>query len=112
MRPLTGEPVYTLNAIWRETGNGYDVEFRFPMEWLNEDQQLMISVADVNSHTERRIDTVVTTITSDNAGALNKLIIRSPELDRIIRTGICRCQCMHRRSIPTGTRGAGQQCRA
>lgn len=85
VRPLTGEPVYTLNAIWRETGNGYDVEFRFPMEWLNEDQQLMISVADVNSHTERRIDTVVTTITSDNAGALNKLIIRSPELDRIIR---------------------------
>lgn len=84
VRPLTGEPVYTLNAIWRETGNGYDVEFRFPMEWLNEDQQLMISVADVNSHTERRIDTVVTTITSDNAGALNKLIIRSPELDRII----------------------------
>ena len=84
-KPVTGQPVYKLNAIWRETGNGYDVEFRFPIDWLSDDQHLMISVADVNSDTERNIDTVVATLPDDNAGALNKLIIRSPELDRIIK---------------------------
>ncbi len=85
VRPLTGDPVYKLNAIWRETDQGYDVEFRFPIDWLSDDQHLMISVADVNSDTERKIDTVVATISDDDAGSLNKLIIRSPELDRIIK---------------------------
>ena len=84
-KPVTGQPVYKLNAIWRETEKGYDVEFRFPLDWLSDDQHLMISVADVNSDTERNIDSVVATLPDDNAGALNKLIIRSPELDRIIK---------------------------
>ena len=85
VRPLTGKPVFKLNAIWRETEQGYDVEFRFPIEWLNDDQNLMISVADVSSETERKIDTVVATLSDDDAGSLNKLIIRTPELDRIIK---------------------------
>ncbi|MCK5263694.1 MAG: hypothetical protein KAJ92_08395, partial [Gammaproteobacteria bacterium] len=85
VRPLTGQPVYKLNAIWRETAQGYDVEFRFPTEWLSDDQHLMISVADINSDTERNIDTVVATLPDDDTGSLNKLIIRSPELDRIIK---------------------------
>ncbi|MDH5387453.1 MAG: ATP-binding protein [Gammaproteobacteria bacterium] len=84
-KPVTGQPVYKLNAIWRVTEKGYDVEFRFPLDWLSDDQHLMISVADVNSDTERNIDSVVATLPDDNAGALNKLIIRSPELDRIIK---------------------------
>ena len=84
-RPLTGQPVYKLSAIWRETAQGYDVEFRFPIDWLSDDQHLMISVADVSSATERKIDSVVATLHEDNAGELNKLIIRSPELDRIIK---------------------------
>ncbi len=85
IRPLTGQPVYKLNAIWRETAQGYEVEFRFPTEWLSDDQHLMISVADINSDTERNIDTVVATLPDDDTGSLNKLIIRSPELDRIIK---------------------------
>ena len=85
VKPLTGDPVYKLNAIWRETEQGYDVEFRFPIDWLSDDQHLMISVADVNSEAERKIDTVVATLPDDDAGLLNKLIIRSPELDRIIK---------------------------
>lgn len=84
VRPLTGQPVYKLNAIWRETAGGYDVEMRFPIDWLNDDKHLMISVVDVNSSTERKIDTVVATL-HDDVAALNKLIVRSPELDRIIK---------------------------
>ena len=84
-RPLTGQPVYKLNAIWRQTDQGYDVEFRFPIDWLSDDQHLMISVANVNSDTERGIDSIIGTLSGDGAGSLNKLIIRSPELDRIIQ---------------------------
>ena len=86
-KPVTGKPVYKLNAIWRETSHGYDVEFRFPIDWLSDDQHLMISVANVSSETERKIDTVVATLADDDNASLNKLIIRSPELDRII-TGL------------------------
>jgi len=85
VKPVTGKPEYALKAIWKDTGKGYDVEFRIPKQWMNNDQQLMISVADVNSRVERNIDTVVATLTNNTIGTLNKLVSRSPELDRIIR---------------------------
>ncbi len=84
-RPLTGKPEYALNAFWQDTGKGYDVEFRLPKEWLNNGQYFMISVADVNSEQERKIDTIVATLPNTKIGSLNKLIIRSAELDRIIK---------------------------
>ena len=84
-RPMTGRPVYSLNATWLETRNGYDVEFRFPIKWLNTNQNMMISVVDVNSRTERQIDAIVATLSNVDSGSLNKLIIRSPELDRILK---------------------------
>lgn len=85
IRPVTGAPIYKLNTIWRDSTDGYDVEFRFPIEWLNTDQQLMISVVDVNSSIERNIDTIVATLPKGNNGYLNRLITRSPELDRILK---------------------------
>ncbi|MCW8887680.1 MAG: ATP-binding protein, partial [Gammaproteobacteria bacterium] len=85
IRPVTGKPVYQLSAIWRDVANGYDVEFRLPIDWLNDDRQLLISVADVNSDVERNVDNVVATLADDMTGYLNRLIIRSPELDRILK---------------------------
>ena len=84
-KPITGQPIYTLNAIWLETAQGYDVEFKLPINWLNSDQHLMISVVDVNSKSERQIDNVVATLSSLNSDSLNKLIIRSADLDRILK---------------------------
>jgi signal transduction histidine kinase len=84
-RPVTGKPDYALSAIWKDTSKGYDVEFRLPKEWLNGDQHLLISIADVNSDVERKIDNVVATLPNIRTGYLNKLITRSPELDRIIK---------------------------
>lgn len=85
--PLTGKPEYALNAVWKDTSKGYDVEFRLPKAWLSNDQYLMLSVVDVNSDAQRKIESVVTTLPVNDSGTLNKLIIRSPELDRII-TGL------------------------
>ncbi len=84
VNPLTGKPEYALNAVWKDTSKGYDVEFRLPKTWLSNKQYLMLSVVDVNSDAQRKIETVVAT---NDSGTLNKLIIRSPELDRII-TGL------------------------
>lgn len=84
-RPTTGKPIYALHAVWQDKSHGYDIEFRLPIKWLNHDKQLMISIADVNSSTERKVDAVVATLSADNTGYLNKLITRSPELDRIIK---------------------------
>jgi len=85
VRPVTGKPNYALSAIWKDTTEGYDVEFRFPKKWLNDDQYLMISIADVNSSVERKIDTVVATLSGTGEGVLNRLISRSAGLDRIIQ---------------------------
>lgn len=87
VNPLTGKPEYALNAVWKDTRKGYDVEFRLPKAWLSNDQYLMLSVVDVNNEAERKIESVVATLPENDNGALNKLIIRSPELDRII-TGL------------------------
>lgn len=85
IRPSTGKPVYAIQAVWRDRPYGYDVEFRLPLQWLNHDKQLMLSVADVDSSIERKVDAVIATLAGDSAGYLNKLITRSPELDRIIK---------------------------
>lgn len=85
--PLTGKPEYAINAVWKDTRKGYEVEFRLPKAWLSNEQYLMLSVVDVNSDLTRKIESVVSTLPENDSGALNKLITRSPELDRII-TGL------------------------
>lgn len=87
VKPRTDLPVYGLNAVWKDTRKGYDVEFRLLKKWLSDSQNLMISVADVNNSNDRIVETVVATLPHNKSEALNKLIIRSPELDRII-TGL------------------------
>lgn len=87
VKPLTGKPEYGLHAIWQDTRDGYDLEFRLQKNWLNDNKNLVISVADVNNSKYRKVETVVATLAPNNNAGLNKLIIRSPELDRII-TGL------------------------
>lgn len=81
---VTGDPDYKLRAFWKNTNSGYDLEFRMPKDWLNDEQSFKIMVADVNSEQEREINNIVATIPNNDTNSLNKLIIRSPELDRII----------------------------
>jgi signal transduction histidine kinase len=95
IKPHTGVAEYGLTAIWKDTSNGYDVEFRLPKKWLNDNQDFMISVADVNNKKQRKTETIVASLPPNGSETLNKLIIRSPELDKIINglgyadTNIC-----------------------
>ncbi len=93
--PVTGQPIYALSGLWRELADGYYLELRLPVSWLGSQQQMMISVANVDSPVERQIDSIVATLKKENAGKLNLLITRSPQLDRILQgigsadAGIC-----------------------
>ena len=84
-KALTGKPEYALSGVWQDTEKGYDLEFRLPKQWLDKNQHLLISVVDVNDEKERKISSVISTIKSQSSDTLNKLIIRSIELDRILK---------------------------
>ncbi|MGB5518647.1 MAG: ATP-binding protein [Gammaproteobacteria bacterium] len=83
--PTTGQPVNALYGIWRERKGGYDLELRLPSTWLGKYPQMMISVANVDSAMERRINSVIATQQKHHRDIPNALITRSPELDRILQ---------------------------
>ena len=93
--PETGQPVYAITGIWQERTDGYDLELRIPGSWVGAQPHLMFSVVNVDSTVEHQIDSIVATLKNENAGKLNLLITRSPELDRILQglgsadAGIC-----------------------
>lgn len=93
--PLTGKPVYAVFGEWREGSDGYYLEMRLPASWVKAQPYMTISVANVDSIEERRVDTVVATLNLAAADRPNLLITRSPELGRILQglgsaeAGIC-----------------------
>ncbi len=82
---VNGQPVYGLSGVWRQRSDGYDVELRLPAAWLGSQPRMTVSVADVDSPVERKIDTIVATYRQDADNEVNLLITRSPELDRILQ---------------------------
>jgi len=93
--PETGKPVYAISGIWQERADGYYLELRIPGSWVGTQPHLMFSVVNVDSTVERQIDSIVATLEKEHAGKLNRLITRSPQLDRILQglgsadAGIC-----------------------
>jgi signal transduction histidine kinase len=93
--PLTGQALFDLSGVWRERTDGYDLEFRLPADWLGPERRLLLSVVDVNDPDERAIDAIVGTLPTQWSGTFNRLILRSPELQRILQglgrsdAGIC-----------------------
>jgi len=93
--PLTSQALFDLSGVWRERSDGYDLEFRLPAGWLGPERRLLLSVVDVNDPDERHIDAIVGTLPKQWSGTFNRLILRSPELQRILHglgrsdAGIC-----------------------
>lgn len=93
--PATGKPVYAITGVWREKKDGYDLEIKIPTARMSPQPRLMISVADVNSPVERGIESIIATLVQENHDTLNRLLVRSAELDQILRSlgasdaGIC-----------------------
>ena len=93
--PETGKPLYAISGVWQQRADGYYLELRIPGSWVGAQPHLMFSVANVDSMAERQIDSIVATLEKEHAGKLNRLITRSPQLDRILQglgsadAGIC-----------------------
>lgn len=80
----TGQHVSAVYADWRETKTGYDVELRFPKQWIDPQRRLSISIVNVFSNNERSIDTIVSTKVLDSS-LLNPVLVRSTAISSAIK---------------------------
>lgn len=79
-----GTPQYRIQGQARITNTGYVVEFALPADFLDSSHHLGIAVADVVDQGERVVDTLVRSFPSIAQGQYNRLIVRSPETERIL----------------------------
>jgi len=82
-KSINGQNVNAVYGVWHETSSGYDLEFRFPREWLEPNRRLSLSVVNVFGENERYPDTIVSTHAKD-ASALNRLLFQSQEISSVI----------------------------
>jgi signal transduction histidine kinase len=115
--PVTQGTAFEVHGVWREHAEGYDLEFRLPADWLGPQRHVLLSVVDVNDPDERHIDAIVGTLPTQWSGRFNRLILRSPELQRILRglgranAGICVVDRYRRvRAVLGGQASEGNLC--
>ena len=78
-----GRHISAVYGVWRETSEGYDLELRFPSDWLGSERRLSISVVDVFGENERYLDTIVSTQLLGNE-ILNPLLFHSKRISDAI----------------------------
>lgn len=81
---VSGHHVNAVYAVWRETADGYDIEFRLPKQWLEPQRRLSISMVNVFGENERNPDTIVSTQVL-NSDLLNPALVRSSAISRAIK---------------------------
>jgi len=81
---LDGRAVSGILGIWQEHSHGYDVEFRIPLALLGKDRRFMLRVADVDDVHQRQVTTEIGSLPSQWSKELNHIIIRSPDIERIL----------------------------
>jgi signal transduction histidine kinase len=78
-----GRHISAVYGVWRETSEGYDLELRFPSDWLGSERRFSISVVDVFGENERYPDTIVSTQLLGNE-ILNPLLFHSRRISDAI----------------------------
>ena len=82
--PLTGDPIYSIVGYFQQLDNGYAIELRIPRNMVSGDARLAIAIADVDDPEERKLETVLGTSAAKSTTELGKVLIPSPEIDRIL----------------------------
>ena len=82
--PITGKPNYDLSAEMQLTSSGYNVELRIPRFMLNSNTRVSVAVADVDNSNTYDIEAIVRTTPQSDNDLLSKLLVRSPEIDKIL----------------------------
>ncbi|MCH2190795.1 MAG: ATP-binding protein [Gammaproteobacteria bacterium] len=83
--PITGKPNYDLSAELRLTELGYNVELRIPRFMLHSDTRISMAIADVDDPESLAIEAVVRTTPESENDTLSKVLVRSPEIDKILK---------------------------
>ncbi len=83
--PITGKPNYDLAAEIQTSDDGYIVELRIPRFMLNSDTKVSLAVADVDNPDTFAIEAIVRTTPQSENDLLSKVLVRSPEIDKILK---------------------------
>jgi len=81
---INGQSINEVYGVWRETTYGYDLELRLPVDWLEKNRRMSLSVVDVFGKNERYPDTIFST-RSGKDNRLNPLLFQSGEISRVIK---------------------------
>ena len=71
-----------IQGFWRETGSGYNIEFRLPLSMLG--NKLGFALHTVTNKERRHIDTIIATSNIQDLKQLGTVLIPSPEIEQII----------------------------
>ncbi len=81
----TGEPLYDVRGVWRETDEGYVIEVRFPRFMISANSRLAFAVVDVDDPAQRQVDRVISTSPKPGAEKLGRVLLQSPEIIKILK---------------------------
>lgn len=81
---IRGEPENRIQGFMTETADGYIIEFRIPLELLGSRQHFGLAVVDIDDPDSREIESVTGTLPSAGKGAFDLVLLKSPEVLRII----------------------------
>ncbi|MBU0945391.1 MAG: histidine kinase [Proteobacteria bacterium] len=78
--PQANEP--RIQGVWAETGNGYTVELRIPLEMIG--KRLAFAVADVDDEQGRGVETIIGTANPGQIGELGWLLAPSTAIEALL----------------------------
>lgn len=83
--PSTGDPIYSLRAVWQLTAGGYTVEMRIPRFMFGPESRMAFSVVDVDDPWRRTVARVISTSPQPGADKLGRVLLQSPEITKILK---------------------------
>lgn len=81
---IQGEPENRIPGFMSQTEDGYNFEFRIPLELLGSTRQFGLAVVDVDDPDSREIESITGTLPSAGSDAFGLVLLKSPEVLRII----------------------------
>lgn len=82
--PIDAGPRHDVRGTWQPTADGYQVELTLPMALLGPERRLRVEVVDVDDAETRALAGRSASVPTAWPRALNYLIVRVPELERIL----------------------------
>jgi signal transduction histidine kinase len=83
--PQGNSPVHLLRGFVQRGQQTYVLEFSLPLNWLGEQRQLGLAVADVRESEQRRVAELLRTFAHTDSGHYNLLVERSVQADRVLQ---------------------------